>query len=187
MRLFISDASKAAPNMQLAPLLGKAFALRETLLNGPHDRIKAMSKALQLGKGYNNARIGLTFLSPNLIRKILSGDMPDTVSPIRLLEASKDLPVKWADQDRFIEALPRWVFRQRTPNVSYPPAQKRHAETRGQMPPNSAADRVSADDVPKPRRATHGNHGAIRRAARETENWQEVRKRWLGNLDSNQD
>ncbi len=93
--------------MQLAPLLGEAFTLRETLLNGPHDSIEAMSKALQLGKGYITSRIRLTFLSPSLIKKILNGDVPSVLSPTRLLEASKDLPVKWAEQDRFIEALAR--------------------------------------------------------------------------------
>jgi site-specific DNA recombinase len=107
LRLLINDPSQAVPNMQLAPLLGEAFALRETLLNGPHDRIEPMSKALQLGKGYINARIRLTFLSPNLIRKILNGEMPSKLSPTRLLESSKILPVKWAEQERFIEALAR--------------------------------------------------------------------------------
>jgi site-specific DNA recombinase len=107
LRLIINDANQAAPNMQLAPLLGEAFSLRETLLNGAHDSIEAMSKALQLGKGHINARMRLTFLSPNLIRKILNGDMPNALSPTKLLEASKDLPVKWAEQDRFLEALVR--------------------------------------------------------------------------------
>lgn len=105
LRLLINDPSQAVPNMQLAPLLGEAFALRETLLNGPHDSIEPMSKALQLGKGYINARIRLTFLSPNLSRKILNGEMPSKLSPTRLLESSKILPVKWAEKERFIEAL----------------------------------------------------------------------------------
>jgi hypothetical protein len=76
-------------------------------LKGPHDSIEAMSKALQLGRGYINARIRLTLLSPKLIRKILNGDVPTTLCPTRLLESSKDLPVKWAEQDRFIETLAR--------------------------------------------------------------------------------
>jgi site-specific DNA recombinase len=107
LRLMINVTNQAAPNMHLAPRLGEAFTLRETLLNGPHDSIEAISKALQLGKGHINARIRLTFLSPNLIRRLLNGDVPITLSPTRLLKASKDLPVKWAEQDCFIEALAR--------------------------------------------------------------------------------
>ena len=93
--------------MQLAPLLGEAFALREMLLNGPHDSIEVMSKALQLGKGHITSRIRLTFLSPSLIKKILNGDVPNPLSPTKLLQATKDLPAKWAEQDRFIETLAR--------------------------------------------------------------------------------
>jgi hypothetical protein len=66
-----------------------------------------MSKAPQRGKGYIHARIRLTYLSPKLIRNFLNGDAPSTLSPTRLLEAPKDLPVNWADQDTFINALAR--------------------------------------------------------------------------------
>jgi site-specific DNA recombinase len=107
LRLVINDTNQATPNMQLAPLLGEAFVLRETLLNGLHDSIEAMSKTIQTTNGYISARIRLTFLSPSLIKKILNGDVPNTLSPTRLIDASKDLPVKWAEQDRFIEALAR--------------------------------------------------------------------------------
>lgn len=94
-------------NLHLAPLLGEAFMLREALLNGTHDSIEAMSNALQRGKGYINARIRLTYLSPQLIKKILNGEVPASLSATRLLEATKDLPVKWAKQTRFLEALAR--------------------------------------------------------------------------------
>lgn len=107
LRLIINDATQQAPNMQLAPLLGESFLLRETLLNGPHDSIEALSKALQLGKGYVTSRIRLTFLSPRLIKKVLNGDVPSALSPTKLLEASKDLPIKWAEQDRYFAALAR--------------------------------------------------------------------------------
>jgi hypothetical protein len=60
-----------------------------------------------MGRGYITSRIRLTFLSPSLIKKILIGDIPSALSPTRLLEASKDLPLTWDEQDRFIEALAR--------------------------------------------------------------------------------
>jgi hypothetical protein len=66
-----------------------------------------MSKALQLGKRHINTRIRLTFLSPHLIRKILNGAVPKSLSPTRLLEAIKDLSVNWAEQDQFVDALAR--------------------------------------------------------------------------------
>ena len=53
------------------------------------------------------SRIRLTFLSPSLIKKILNGDVPITLSPTKLLEASKDLPIKWVEQDRYFAALAR--------------------------------------------------------------------------------
>jgi hypothetical protein len=107
LRLIISDTTQSQPNLHLAPLLGEAFMLREALLNGTHDSIEAMSNALQRGKGYINARIRLTYLSPQLIKKILNGEVPASLSATRLLEATKDLPVKWAEQTRFFEALAR--------------------------------------------------------------------------------
>ncbi|MGB8816672.1 MAG: hypothetical protein WCC66_02005 [Rhizobiaceae bacterium] len=107
LRLIINDTNQNIPNMQRAPLLAEAFTFRETLLKGPHDRIEAMSTALQLGKGSITSRIRQTFLSPRLIRKILNCDMPNVFDPTSLLESSKDLPVKWAEQARFFEALAR--------------------------------------------------------------------------------
>ncbi len=107
VRLIINDTNQPSPNMQLAPLLGEAFMLREELLSGLHDSVEAMSKALQTTNGYISARIRLTFLSPSLIKKILNGDVPNTISPTRLIDASKDLPTKWAEQADFIAALAR--------------------------------------------------------------------------------
>jgi site-specific DNA recombinase len=107
LRLIIKDTGQAEPNMQLAPLIGEAFMFREALMNGPHDSIEDVSKAFEMGKGHVTARIRLTYLSPKLIRNFLNGDVPNTLSPKRLLEASKDLPMKWADQDSFINALAR--------------------------------------------------------------------------------
>jgi hypothetical protein len=69
--------------------------------------ITQVRKAPQTTNGYISARIRLTFLSPSLIKKILNGEVPNTISPTRLIDASKDLPIKWAEQDRFIEALAR--------------------------------------------------------------------------------
>lgn len=107
LRLVINDANLPVPNLQLAALLGEAFALRETFLYGPHDSIEALSKALLLGKGYVTSRIRLTFLSPRLIKKVFNGDVPSALSPTKLLEASKDLPIKWAEQDLYFAALAR--------------------------------------------------------------------------------
>jgi hypothetical protein len=105
LRLVISETNQTQPSMHLAPLLGEAFMLREALLNDPHDSIEAMSKALQRGKGYIHARIRLTYLSPQLIKKILNGDVPASLNATKLLGATADLPVKWAEQTRYFEAL----------------------------------------------------------------------------------
>ena len=106
-RLIISNHNQSQPNMHLAPLIGEAFALREALLNGPHDSIEDISKALQRGKVYIHARIWLTFLSPAIVKNILNGNMPASINATKLLVATKDLAVKWAGQQRFIEALAR--------------------------------------------------------------------------------
>ena len=60
-----------------------------------------------MGKGYVTSRIRLTFLSPRLIKKVFNGDVPSALSPTKLLEASKDLPIKWAEQDLYFAALAR--------------------------------------------------------------------------------
>jgi hypothetical protein len=72
--------------------------------------------APQLDKGDINARIRLTYLSPNLAWKLVNGEMASTLNPTRPLEASKDLPLKWADQGRFIKALA--IGRPSAPSVS---------------------------------------------------------------------
>jgi site-specific DNA recombinase len=107
LRLVIRDDSASAPNLHLAPLIAQSFALRETLLNGPHGSIEAMSKALKLSNGYLTARIRLTFLAPKLIRRILQGEVPITLSQTRLLDAAKELPIKWSEQEQYFAALAR--------------------------------------------------------------------------------
>jgi hypothetical protein len=64
-----------------------------------------MPKTLQTSNGYITSRIRLTCLSPKLISNILTGDVPSTIGPTKLLECSKDLPSKWSDQERLIDAL----------------------------------------------------------------------------------
>ena len=107
VKLIIKDDCLTAPNPNLAPLIAEAFELREAFLNGPYDSIEAMSKALQMGNGAITARIRLTLLSPHLIRRILNGDISQSLSQTRLLDTSKDLPVKWTEQVRFIETITR--------------------------------------------------------------------------------
>jgi hypothetical protein len=54
-----------------------------------------------------------------LLDQLLAGtDAVAALSPTRLLEAAKDLPVKWADQDSYSKD-------------SHPPAQNWPSETRG--------------------------------------------------------
>ena len=106
--------------------------LREELLNGLHDSVEAMSKALQTSNGYITSRIRLTFLSPKLIRNILNGEVPNALTPTKLLEGSKDLPTKWSEQDRFIATLARKSQPHKYPkypNASQPLAQNRPSET----------------------------------------------------------
>jgi hypothetical protein len=50
--------------------------------------------------------------------------VPNTLSQIGQLEVSKDLPVKWAEQDRFIEALARRSQQSKDQSDSQPLAQK---------------------------------------------------------------
>jgi site-specific DNA recombinase len=46
--------------------------------------------------------VRLSYLSPGIIRVLLSGRHPTELTPTRLLRLSKDLPYDWQEQGHFL-------------------------------------------------------------------------------------
>lgn len=82
--------------------LRESFAIRHQLLSGSDDSIEAMSKRLGLPKGYLTSRIRLTWLAPDIITRLLSGEHPLELTRMRLLSKSRDLPHDWSQQREFL-------------------------------------------------------------------------------------
>ena len=101
-RLVIGSVGSVATDRSLAKLLGDAFSIRDELLSGSDQSIEAMSRRLNLSKGYLTTRVRLTYLAPAIVRLILAGQHPTDLSPTRLLAKSQTLPHDWAEQHRHL-------------------------------------------------------------------------------------
>jgi len=73
-------------------LIREAFSLRNPLLSGPDDSIKAMIERLGVARGRLTSLVRLSYLAPDILRAILEGRPPIELTPSRLLRLSKDLP-----------------------------------------------------------------------------------------------
>ena len=100
-RLVIGDGAQAEVDTGVVRLIARAFAVRNQLLSGSEDSIETMTERLGAGKGWLTS-VRLSYLAPEIVRAILAGRQPVELSPTRLLRLSKDLPLGWSEQRRFL-------------------------------------------------------------------------------------
>ena len=96
-RMIIAGQTAAEPDAALIKLVLKAFALRNALLAGEGATLERIAAREGINSSYATRLLRLSFLSPELIRMILDGRQPPTLTARRLL-ADTRLPIAWAEQ-----------------------------------------------------------------------------------------
>lgn len=96
-RMVIEGAHAGAPDDTLIKLVVKAFALRDKLLTGDGISIDELSAREKLTGSYATRLLRLTFLAPDLVRDILDGRHPPTLTANNLM-ADTRLPLAWNEQ-----------------------------------------------------------------------------------------
>ena len=86
---------KADPS--LSKLIVKGHVFREKLLKGEGASLSDIAVRQGVTRSYFTRLVRLTFLAPDIIRAILEGRHPPTLTAAKLKEASR-LPLGWSDQ-----------------------------------------------------------------------------------------
>ena len=95
-RMVIEGARAGEPDGTLIKLFVKAFALRDKLLAGDHISIDELSAREKMAGSYATRLLRLTFLAPDIVREILDGRHPPTLTANRLM-ADTRLPLAWTE------------------------------------------------------------------------------------------
>jgi len=96
-RMVIEGAYAGAPDDTLIKLVVKAFALRDKLLSGEGISIDELSAREKLTGSYATRLLRLTFLAPDLVRDVLDGRHPPTLTANALM-ADTRLSLAWSEQ-----------------------------------------------------------------------------------------
>ena len=99
-RLIIGDRTQINP--RLVQLLQEAFAARDLLLAHTDESLNAITARLGKSKGHMTLLLRLSYLAPSIVDHILAGRSPANLGPHRLRRLSKDLPLDWGGQRRFL-------------------------------------------------------------------------------------
>jgi site-specific DNA recombinase len=81
----------------LIRLLAKAFAIRQQLFESDGGTMRDVAAAQHTTGSYATRLLRLTFLAPEIIRAILDGEQPATLTAHRLM-ADTRLPLTWTEQ-----------------------------------------------------------------------------------------
>jgi hypothetical protein len=92
MRLVIGNGVAKAIDDGLASLIARAIATRTMLLTGRDNSIDAMASRLGVRRDYLAVLMRLSYLSPEIVRAILTGEQPIELTPTRLVMLSRNLP-----------------------------------------------------------------------------------------------
>ena len=96
-RMVIAGATKAEPDHSLIKLIVKAMEIRDAVLQGRGATLDAIATSRKITSSYATRLLRLSFLSPELVKMILDGRQPPTLTARRLL-ADTRLPIMWEDQ-----------------------------------------------------------------------------------------
>ncbi len=97
-RMVVGGMVAANPDPALIKLVARALATRNELMSGSDDSLEAMTRRLRTTRGYLNSLVRLSYLAPDIVRTILTGNQPIELNVKRLLAAAKTLPVSWTQQ-----------------------------------------------------------------------------------------
>jgi site-specific DNA recombinase len=65
-----------------------------------------MAARLGVRRDYLAVLVRLSYLSPEIVRAIVTGEQPIELTPTRLVALSRNLPYDWQEQHRFLGFSP---------------------------------------------------------------------------------
>ena len=92
-----NDVFPSAGKIAVLKLLIKARELRDAVLAGRGTTLEAIARHRGITSSYATRLLRLSFLSPALVKMIIDGHQPPTLTARRLL-ADTRLPIAWNDQ-----------------------------------------------------------------------------------------
>ena len=102
-RLIVGDAVAEKTDANLIKLLVKAFDIRDQLFSSQPGSIDSLARETRASGSYMTCLVRLTYLAPDIIEAILKGRHPVTLSARRLVTTTKDLPMDWAAQRKWLD------------------------------------------------------------------------------------
>ena len=96
-RMIIDGARRSEPDPALIKILVKAFEMRSALLTAQGATLESIADRIGINSSYATRLLRLSFLSPEIVRMILDGRHPPTLTAKRL-RADTRLPLSWNDQ-----------------------------------------------------------------------------------------
>ncbi|ARO54557.1 hypothetical protein B2G69_10595 [Methylorubrum zatmanii] len=98
LRLVIpGENTGSAPDASLTGLLARAQQLRERIFGEAHLSIDDVARAEGLSRSYVTRLLRLSFLAPDIVARLLSGEHPPELTATRLM-ADTRLPMEWSEQ-----------------------------------------------------------------------------------------
>ena len=96
-RIVPLDGDELAQETSLATMLARAWSWQRAIDEGRYANGKELADALGIDRSRVSRTLRLAMLSPRVVNRIVSGDIPPTLTVLRLRES---LPLDWGEQER---------------------------------------------------------------------------------------
>ncbi|MBQ6472192.1 MAG: hypothetical protein IJJ33_09425 [Victivallales bacterium] len=96
-RIVPLDGNEPARETSLATMLARAWSWQCAIDEGRYANSKELADALGIDRSRVSRTLRLAMLSPRVVHRIVSGDVPPTLTVLRLRES---IPLDWDEQER---------------------------------------------------------------------------------------
>ena len=96
-RIVPLDGDEPAREAPLATMLARAWSWQRAIDEGRYANGKELAAALGIDRSRVSRTLRLATLSPEIVHRIVSGDIPTTLNDRRLRES---IPLDWDEQER---------------------------------------------------------------------------------------
>ena len=96
-RIVPLDGDEPASETPLATMLARAWSWQRAIDEGRYANGKELAAALGIDRSRVSRTLRLATLSPEIVHRIVSGDVPPTLNDRRLRES---IPLDWEEQER---------------------------------------------------------------------------------------
>ena len=96
-RIVPLDGDEPARESSLATMLARTLAWQRAIDEGRYANGKELADALGIDRSRSSRTLRLAMLSPRVVNRIVTGDIPPTLTVLRLRES---IPLDWEEQER---------------------------------------------------------------------------------------